>query len=96
MIAQRAANFFISEGECPMLLHAFTNVPSDDELFISFVDFVILSHTYVHTHKLMSRSFVCYSCVPHSVHSVVTNNGVYELLLALQFEVVYCDDVQLC
>ena len=55
MIAQRAANFFVSEGECPTLLHTFTNVPSDDELF-SFVYLVILSHTYVHTHKLMSRS----------------------------------------
>ena len=27
--------------------------------------------------------------------SVGMNNGVYVLFLALQFEVVYCDDVQL-
>ena len=34
-------------------------------------------------------------CIHVSTYSVGTNNAFYVLLLALQFEVVYCDDVQL-
>ena len=62
MITETAANFFVSEGECPTLLHTSTNVPSDNKGF-SFVYFVSCPTLQSLHCEFIVHFAMCFTCV---------------------------------